>query len=60
MSWLALLGFAVVVAGVAAVLWMQPKGARPVAKTHLMGVARFVLVAFALFLAYLAFRAHTK
>ncbi len=57
MSWLALLALAVVVAGVAAVLWLQPTGARPVANTHVMGVARFILLAFAALLAYLAFRA---
>jgi hypothetical protein len=60
MSWLFLLGAAVVIAGIAAVLRLQPKGTRPVSNTKLMGVARFVLFAFALFLAYLAIRAHGR
>lgn len=59
MTWLAWLAIAVVVAAVAAVTGIQPKGARPVARTGLMGVARFVLLALALVFAYLAFRSRS-
>jgi hypothetical protein len=57
MTWLAWLALAVVVAAIAAVTGMQPKGGRPVARTGLMGVARFVLIAVVLILAYVAYRA---
>jgi hypothetical protein len=56
-TWLVWLGLAVIIAAVAAVTGMQPKGARPVAGTHLMGVGRVVLFALALIFVYLAFRA---
>lgn len=48
---------AVIIAAVASVTGLQPKGTRPVASTHLMGMARLVLIALALFFAYIAFRA---
>ena len=47
MSWVVWLVLAVIVAAVAAVTGIQPKGARPVARTSLMGVARFTLAAIA-------------
>jgi hypothetical protein len=56
MSWLGWLALAVVVAAVAAVTGLQPKGARPVARTGLMGMARLALLVFVLIFAYLAFR----
>jgi hypothetical protein len=59
MTWLAWLGLAVIVAAIAAVTGLQPKGARPVARTHLMGVGRVVLLALVLIFAYLAFRARS-
>jgi hypothetical protein len=57
MSWLALLGLAVVITAVAAITGLKPKGTRHVAHTGLMSVARFVLLAVILIFAYLAFRA---
>jgi len=45
MSWVAWLGFAVIIAAIAAVTGAQPKGTRPVAHTRLMGMARLVLLA---------------
>lgn len=59
MSWLASLGLAVIIAAVAAVTAIQPKGTRPVAHTRMMGMARLALVAFAIILAYLSFRARS-
>jgi len=59
MGWLAMLGLAVVLVAVAAVLGAQPKGARPVSGTKLMGVARLVLLVFGLILAYFAIRARS-
>jgi putative Mn2+ efflux pump MntP len=56
MSWLLMLGLAVAFIAVAAVLGAQPKGARQVSNTKLMGVARFVLLVFGLILAYFAIR----
>jgi len=56
MTWLAWLMLAVIIAVVASISGLQPKGARPVASTRLMGMARVVLAVLALFLAYLAFR----
>jgi hypothetical protein len=56
MTWLVWLMLAVIIAAVAGVSGLQPKGARPVASTRLMGMARLVLVALALFFAYIAFR----
>jgi hypothetical protein len=57
MTWFAWLGIAVVVAAVVAITGFGPKGGRPVARTGLMGVARMVLLAVVLILAYVAFRA---
>ena len=57
MTWLTWLVLAVVVAAVAALTGVKPKGTRHVARTHLMGVARVVLVVVAIILAYLMFRA---
>ena len=57
MTWLLWLTLAVVIAAVAAVTGIQPKGTRPVARTHLMGVARLVLIALVILFVYFAFRA---
>jgi hypothetical protein len=59
MSWLAWLGLAVLIAAVAAVTGIKPKGTRHVARTHLMGVARLALLALVIIFAYLAFRARS-
>ena len=44
MSWIFWLGLAVAIGIVAAVTGMKPSGTRPVARTRLMGMARFVLI----------------
>ncbi|MET0554679.1 MAG: hypothetical protein ABW221_16685 [Vicinamibacteria bacterium] len=59
MNWLVWLVVAVLVAVVAAVTGLQPKGGRPVARTSLMGVARVILAALVIFFAYLAYRARS-
>ena len=59
MSWLAWLLLAVIITAVAAVTGIKPKGTRHIARTCLMGVARLVLVAVLVLLAYLAFRARS-
>ena len=59
MTWLAWLGLAVLVCAVVAVTGVAPKGGRPVARTHLMGVARFVLVLVVLIFAFMAYRARS-
>lgn len=59
MNWLGWLGLAVIVAAVAAVTGIQPKNARPVAHTRMMGMARFVLLGLVVILVYFAFHAHS-
>jgi len=59
MTWLVWLALAVIVAGIAAVTGLQPKGGRPVARTGLMQVARFMLLIIVLIFAYLAYAART-
>ncbi|MBA3885182.1 MAG: hypothetical protein H0X67_05560 [Acidobacteria bacterium] len=59
MTWLAWLGLAVLVTAIAAITGIKPKGTRHVARTRLMGVARLVLVAIVIIVAYLAFRTRT-
>jgi hypothetical protein len=59
MTWLSWLILAVLITAVAALTGLQPKGARQVANTRLMGVARFVFLVIALAFAYLAFRARS-
>jgi uncharacterized membrane protein YozB (DUF420 family) len=59
MNWLVWLGFAVVIAAVAAVTGLKPKGTRPVAHTRMMGVGRVALVVIVLIFAYLAYRARS-
>jgi len=59
MTWLVWLALAAIIAAVAAVTGMQPTGARPVASTRLMGIARLVLVALIIIFVYFAWRART-
>ena len=59
MNWLVLLSIAVVIAAVAAVTGIKPKKTRPVAHTHMMGMARLFLLILAIILAYFAFRARS-
>lgn len=58
MSWLGWIGLAVIITAVAAVTGIKAKGTRHVARTQLMGVARFVLIALVMLVAYLAFRTY--
>jgi hypothetical protein len=59
MTWLLWLAVAVVIAATAAVTGIKPKGTRPVARTQLLSVARFVLLLIAALLGYVAFRSRT-
>jgi heme/copper-type cytochrome/quinol oxidase subunit 4 len=59
MSWIFWLGLAVAIGIVAAVTGMKPSGTRPVARTRLMGMARFVLVVLLLLFLYLAYRGYS-
>jgi F0F1-type ATP synthase membrane subunit a len=59
MNWLVWLGLAVVVAAIAAVTGMKPKGTRHVAHTRMMGVGRIVLFVIVAIFAYLAFQARS-
>ena len=59
MSWLAWLGLAVLIAAVAAVTGIKPKGTRHVAGTRLMGVARLALLVMVVIIAYLVFRSRS-
>jgi hypothetical protein len=54
MSWIQILMAAVVVAGVAALTGIKPRGSRPVARTRLMKAARVVLLLVAAGLVVLA------
>ena len=60
MSWIFWLGLAVAIGIVAAVTGMKPSGTRPVARTRLMGMARFVLVVLLLLFLYLAYRGYAS
>ena len=57
MNWLVWVGLAVVVAVIAAVTGVKPKGSRPVAGTRLMGVGRIVLLLIVVIFVVLAYRA---
>lgn len=57
MNWLVWVGLAVVVAAIAAVTGVKPRGSRPVAGTRLMGVGRIVLLVIVVIFVVLAFRA---
>ena len=57
MTWFAWLSLALLTTAIVAVASIQPKGARPVAHTQMMGVARIALGALAVIFAYMAFQA---
>lgn len=57
MNWLVWVGLAVVVAGIAAVTGLKPKGTRHVANTRMMGMGRIALIVIVAIFAYLAYRA---
>ena len=57
MTWYTWLIIAMLVATVAAVTGIKPKGTRHVARTSLMGVARFVLLFIMIIFVYMAYRA---
>ena len=59
MTWFVWLALAVLVTAVAAITGIKPKGTRHVAHTRLMGMARFVLVAVLIIVAYVAYRARS-
>ncbi len=57
MNWLVWLGLAVVIAAVAAVTGIKPRGTRPVANTRMMAMGRIALFVIVAIFAYLAYRA---
>ena len=57
MSWLGWFALALVITVFAAVTGIKAKGTRPVAKTQLMGVARWVLLLIVLVVAWQVYRA---
>ena len=59
MTWFTWLGLAAIITAAAALFGLQPKGARPIARTQLMGVGRLVLLAVVVIFAYLALRARS-
>ena len=59
MNWLVWLGLAVVVAAIAAVTGIKPKGTRPVAHTRMMGMGRVALLALVVIFAWIAYRARS-
>jgi len=58
-NWLVWLGIAVVIAAVAAVTGIKPKGTRPVSHSRLMGMGRLALLLMVIIFAYLAYRARS-
>ena len=59
MTWFVWLGIAVVIAVVAAVTGIQPKGTRSVERSRLMGMGRLALLVIVVVFAYMAFRARS-
>jgi hypothetical protein len=59
MNWLVWLGIAVVIAGIAAVTGMKPKGTRHVSHTRMMGVGRVALFVVVAIFVYMAYRARS-
>ena len=57
MSWVVWLSVAVVIAALAAVTGIKPKGTRPVARSRMMGAGRIALLVIAAIFVYLAFQA---
>ena len=58
MTWLTWLTLALIVAVLAGVTGLKPRGTRPVAHTQLMGMARLVLILVVVAVAYFAFRSY--
>jgi len=58
MTWITWLGIAVVIAAIAAITGIKPRGSRPVAHTRMMTMGRLALAAIVIIFAYLAYRAH--
>lgn len=58
-NWLVWLGLAVVIAVIAAVSGVKPKGTRPVSHSRLMGAGRVALLVIVVIFAYIAFRARS-
>jgi len=58
MTWLFWLSAAVLVAAIAAVTGVKPRGTRPVAHTGLMDVARVVLLVMLAIVGYAIYRAY--
>jgi hypothetical protein len=59
MNWLFWLGIAVFLGVLVAVTGVKPAGTRPVARSRLMGIARFVLLIVIALILFLAYRART-
>jgi hypothetical protein len=59
MSWIFWLGLAVAIGVIAAVTGAKPRGTRPVARTRLMGIARFVLIVMVLLFLYFAWQGYS-
>ncbi len=60
MTWLFWLGLAVVIGVIAAVTGIKVRGTRPVSRTRLMSVARFVLFVLVVLLLFLAYRGYSS
>lgn len=59
MTWIFWLGLAVAIGIIAAVTGIKPSGTRPVARTRMMGAARFVLLVLLLLFLYMAYRGYS-
>jgi hypothetical protein len=59
-TWYTWLMLAALLAAAAAVTGIKPKGARPVARTQLMGMARIALVIVVLIFVYLAWQGRSS
>jgi hypothetical protein len=59
MTWFGWLAIALLITAIAAVTGLKPRGTRHVARTNLMGVARFVLVVLVIIFVYMAYRARS-
>lgn len=59
MTWLFWLGLAVAIGVIAAVTGVKARGTRPVSRTRLMGVARFVLFVLVVLFLYMAYRGYS-
>jgi hypothetical protein len=53
MNWMVWLGIAVVIAAIAAVTGIKPKGTRPVAHSRMMGMGRIALVVIVVILVWI-------